>query len=675
MAWNLYEGEKFLEPLKFSNGKTQEDIVKEVMGEIENGKKVIFIHGVCGSGKSGIALNLAREMGKTSIVVPGKNLQSQYKNDYENKKYLLKKSKFEDIDLEKNPELVKICEKEKSEKLKIAVITGRNNHICKFLEDDESIIPKITRETNATLHDIFGKEREVLKKEKRKKDLSADNWDLPCKIEIKEKNFPRIKQYLKKNQNIKQSDFNKAKEVRRMSVASICPYWSPVVSDTYELKGPTFNSAKKRTYEGLAQNNYVFYSRKKGCPFYEQFNSYLDSDVIVFNALKYKLETALNRKPKTKIEIIDECDEFLDSLTNQRSINLDRVLNSLNYVFSSEDFALKIKKEMTEIILHMKRDVRINTAALSGEIIPLKKTGIYDLIKMAKKNPEFFETIDEENYLFDFEETAKMFGDFMSETFVTFEKNENTLKASLVTTNLEKRFGEMLEKNNIFVLMSGTLHSKEVLEHIFGLRDFITIDAETTALGQIEVKKTGMEMDCRYANFKSKKYSREEYLRALSKSVEVAKKPCLVHVNAFNDLPSSSEIAEYDLFNLVDREKLIEEQFRDKTGVLVKEFKAGNKTVLFSTRASRGVDFPGNECNSIVFTKYPNPNVKDPFYKILSQTNPDYYWEFYRDKAKRELWQRVYRGVRSNTDHVYVLSPDSRVLDAFSPKIETKNKC
>ena len=90
MAWNLYEKGKFLEPLKFSNGKTQEDIVKEVLNSIKNGEKIIFIHGVCGTGKSAIALNLAKELGKSSIVVPIKNLQMQYKKDYESEKYLLK---------------------------------------------------------------------------------------------------------------------------------------------------------------------------------------------------------------------------------------------------------------------------------------------------------------------------------------------------------------------------------------------------------------------------------------------------------------------------------------------------------------------------------------------------------------------------------------------------------
>jgi len=66
--WSLHqkngEKEEFLEPLTFSNGKTQEDIVKEVVEEIKNGTRVIFIKGVCGTGKSSIALNIAKEIGR-----------------------------------------------------------------------------------------------------------------------------------------------------------------------------------------------------------------------------------------------------------------------------------------------------------------------------------------------------------------------------------------------------------------------------------------------------------------------------------------------------------------------------------------------------------------------------------------------------------------------------------
>ena len=47
--WSLYGAGKKIEPLKFSNGKTQEDIVREIVGLIKKGKKVIFLHGMCGT--------------------------------------------------------------------------------------------------------------------------------------------------------------------------------------------------------------------------------------------------------------------------------------------------------------------------------------------------------------------------------------------------------------------------------------------------------------------------------------------------------------------------------------------------------------------------------------------------------------------------------------------------
>jgi len=34
------------------------------------------------------------------------------------------------------------------------------------------------------------------------------------------------------------------------------------------------------------------------------------------------------------------------------------------------------------------------------------------------------------------------------------------------------------------------------------------------------------------------------------------------------------------------------------------------------------------------------------------------------DKSKREILQRIYRGLRSERDKVYLLSPDIRVIDS-----------
>lgn len=642
MSWSLYENNKFLEPKIFSNGKSQADIVEEVLDLIKEGNKIIFIHGVCGTGKSAIALNIAKKLGRASVVVPGKNLQKQYKDDYENKKYILK---------------------ENNEKLKIGVMTGRKNHKCKFLEDNKIAIPKIAKEINMKLYDIFAGKREEIK-DTIGKDISADNLNIPCKIEIKEKNWHRIKKYLQENKDINSKDFNDIKDVKRVSVAGVCPYWCPVIPEKYELGGKSFVNCNQKKYQGLNNTNFIFYKRRPGCNFYEQFNYFIDSDVIIFNSMKYKLESMLARKPLTDVEIIDECDEFLDSFSNQKNINIGKLQNALIYAIAeSADSQIAIH-EIGEIVKQIKRNPRINDAFFSEEIIPLKETGVYDLIRTVLESPEFLEEIDDESYLFELEEVARTFEDFVNETFITVSKKDDNLILSLVTTNLAKRFKEMVDKNKIIVLMSGTLHSENVLRDIFGLEDFKIIEAEKEQQGQIKVKKTGLEMDCKYANFSSGRFTREEYLKALDKCVGDAVKPVLVHVNAFVDLPNSEEKERLNLENLKSRDELIEVQNSHEEN-LVKDFKEGKIDVLFSTRASRGIDFPGDECKSIVFTKYPNPNVQDAFWRILNKTRPEHYWEFYRDKARRELWQKIYRGLRFKEDHVYVLSPDTRVLEEF----------
>jgi Rad3-related DNA helicase len=379
--------------------------------------------------------------------------------------------------------------------------------------------------------------------------------------------------------------------------------------------------------------------------------------------MKYKLETALGRKPQTELEILDECDEFLDSFSNQSSINLDRLQTALVYYLPEKEHQDKIE-EAFELIRAIRQDERLEKLSKNKEILPLRETAVYDLLKLFLKR-NWLADADDESYIYDVSEIAFEFENFLDESYLTVQKSERDFILNIVTTNLARRFEELIKMNKTFVLMSGTIHSENVLKSIFGLNKFKIIEAETKNQGKIEIKKTGLEKDCKYSNFSRGNHSREEYLKAFDKCLELAEGQTLVHVHAFQDLPSEEEIIQYGLKNLFSRDEIKSLQGEDKEGNLVKEFKEGKRDILFSTRDSRGIDFPGDQCRSIVFTKYPNPNIDDAFWKILSRTKPQEYWSFYRDKAQRELLQKLYRGLRFKEDHVFVLSPDSRVLDFF----------
>ncbi|UZE93698.1 MAG: DEAD/DEAH box helicase family protein [Candidatus Pacearchaeota archaeon] len=653
--WSLYENNKneILKPLIFSNNKSQEDIVKEVLEAIDEGYKVIFIKGVCGTGKSIVALNLAKEIGKTSIVVPSKALQKQYEDDYTSKKYLLK---------------------ENSQKLKIKVITGRVNHICPYLQEQEKmqkLVQKEKEQKDSKLSD-FGddfknnEDNELNEKYNLEKDyILCDNPFLPCRIEIKEKNSKKIREYLKKNPKI-DTAFISINDVRRMSIAPICPYWSPIVPSEIKLN----LKANQRNYTGLMDRNYTIHQRKRGCGYYDQFNAYIDADVIIFNSQKYKLETLMNRKPTTEIEIIDECDEFLDSFSNTKKINLNRLNLALGGLFTEDEKTQKIINKLIALSNEIlkDKDKQIEEYILSEKIIHIKNSEIFDLLKYFLDS-DLMNCVecDEENYCYHIEEVAKTFDNFFDETYLSFCKEESyrdkgkEFIVRLVTTNLEKKFKELLDKNKIIVLMSGTIHSKDVLKNIFGLDNFKIIEAETKTPGKIDFLKTKFEIDCRYKNFQKGRITRKQYLLALSKSIEKAKKPVLVHVNSFKDLPTEQEIKEFNL-NIMTQKKLRYLQQQDSVGEAVKKFKQGEIEILFSTKCNRGVDFPGEICNSIILTKYPYPNVNSLFWRILKRTKPQYYNMFYIDKARREFLQRIYRGLRSREDHIFLLSPDVRVF-------------
>ncbi|MBT3691465.1 DEAD/DEAH box helicase family protein [archaeon] len=634
--WSLYENEKKLEPLVFSNGKSQKDIVQEVINAIEQGNKIIFIQGMCGTGKSAIALNLAKYFGKTSIVVPIKSLQEQYLKDYSNKKYVLNKDK----------------------KLKISSILGRKNFKCRFLKEGQGINQNFLlskKETNAKLSDIFAGV-----KPKQDNDDSCDNKFLPCKIDIKEKNLNIIKDYIRKNPDAKVTNFSSISEVKRLSIAPICPYFSPILPQEIDIK--KFNEANKIKYKGLNNKKFTIYQRKPGCGFYDQYSAYAESDVIIFNSQKYKLETLMDRKPETELEIIDECDDFLDSFANQEILNLNRLTFALSFLFSNHNTNTEILKKLSDITNTLKK--KYNEP--NSEIFEIKDTLVRELLETILENPDLLNEIeiDEDNYLFHLDEVARNFSNLLNETYFSVEKRDNDITIQLVTTNLAKKLKELIDKNKVIVMMSGTIHSEYVLKNIFGLEKFKVIEAEIESQGDLIKCKHGYEMNCKYSNFQNQSVTREKYLLAFSKSIASAKPPTLIHLTSFADLPTEQEKIKFNITNLPTKAELMHQQAIDPMGKRVRDFRNKKTTRLFTTKCTRGVDFPGDICNSIVITRFPYPNISSIFWKILKKTYPAHFMSFYMDKANRELLQKIYRGLRSKTDRVYLLSPDSRVLDA-----------
>jgi Rad3-related DNA helicase len=604
---------KLLEPLKFSNGKTQQDVVEETMQAIKEGHKIIFIHGVCGTGKSSIALNIAKNFKKTSIVVPIKSLQEQYEADYSQKKFILK---------------------DDGKPLDISVIKGRANFECPF--------------------DC----------------CRASEKNLPCAIEIREKNAPQIFEYLEKNPEVNKEDFENITDIRRINIAPTCPYWSPILPS--KTKSRILENATKTSFDTISGKEFSLFERSPNCKYFMQYKNYSKSDVLIFNSMKYLIETAIGRKPLTDLEIIDECDEFLDSFSTEKRINVNRLVSALGALHPEDPE----KKVAVKDLIH-----KLNSLLFEPEhdvdCEKLENTEIQDIIAIILENPNLAE--DEElNYYNNALEIARGFESLLYETYVSTERikpdeeqaglfgknysKDERVIISLVTINLAEQFKELVSKNKQLILMSGTLHSAEVLRDIFGIKDFKVIQAEEHMPGKIKPVRSGLEKNCAFANFRDGTITRDQYLKILDHGLSLATRPTLVHINAFSDLPSEIELDRLKLHNLISKEKLRELQ--QNHNEQVESFLSGKKDILFTTKCARGVDFAGELCNSIVLTKFPYPNISSLFWKILRKEQPQKFREFYVDKAQRELIQKIARGIRFRGDKVELLSPDVRVLNA-----------
>ena len=110
--WGLETaGGKPLPPRAYSNGMSQRDVVSDILKAFKDGASDVFFHANLGSGKSLVALHVIANMGRGIVVVPTKNLQDQYADDYEGR-YVIR-----------NPRTKRA--------LNIRVMKGRANFECK----------------------------------------------------------------------------------------------------------------------------------------------------------------------------------------------------------------------------------------------------------------------------------------------------------------------------------------------------------------------------------------------------------------------------------------------------------------------------------------------------------------------------------------------------------------
>lgn len=560
IKWGLLDKDEcVMPPLRYTSGKTQADVVNEVLDKLDD-HDIAFLLGGVGTGKSAIALHIIASYGKGIISTPTKLLERQYKRDYCGRGSM------------------RILEPD-GDYLDIQYLMGRTNFNCLY--------PPEKRE---------------------KKPVHCGHHTNVCTKHIPE-------------------------GASRCSVAMECPYWSPVYAPGL-CKVLLKRGRTPIEYESITGKK-VYYRAEEPCPYYDQFIHFTKPGAIIMNSAKWEAETWIGRKPRVPVEIIDEGDEFLDTLTYRMSITR-RIFERISREKLVEQDLLGSMLKWFEDLLDKYGVDGYDGFLGEEEYIVNFLEDFIEMISRAEPSDFIFSIVQKVELMLDKQQIswARTFRAGSNEGVTVF------IPSPYITLNeLAKRSGKLL-------FMSATVHAARSFREIFKIRDPVIIKAEERFPGMLYIMdpETGGKR-LPTINFRvwGEREFRMSYWRFLDELIEVATRPCLVQIHAFKYLPP--------------KYKASEEQRREDL------WHFGHEGVRFSTKTDRGIDLRDDLCRSIIVLKYPMPNTEDIVFKTMRRLlGEEAFWDYLRDIADRNLVQQCGRAVRNKDDWCEVYTLDGKVL-------------
>jgi Rad3-related DNA helicase len=712
-----------LSPLSWKNGNQVDNLATMVrfFQEHDTDKKTIVLiyKSQCGSGKSLSLLHVPKEMeGRAIFVTPFKNLQRQYYTDYfKGNKFVMKKD---------------------GTRLKVSVFLGRNNFQCRWLEEQYDYQQKII-EANKKFDQSMPIDDNILRSYQI--DCTAANRYLPCTKMLR--------------------SIGAGRREPRYAVASACQYWIPppmpkniilkwsemtdnTVEESYDINTDSgineqqtkenmqtvdgassqldkikakINCSNIEYYESVGKEEMGVFIRdekdKYGkpcadvCPYYKQFYSYVRSDVIVFNSAKWNLETMMGRKPKVKVEVIDEGDYWLDS----QATTIELARSTIDKIFPGSNKMKQIKMDtLANFDMSFKKiKSSVSKSKETGENIINTKDykqlfyAINVFLAEYKKQNEDDDTIDQK--LLDIA-TVRQYADVASLSYVEGKRSDTKIIKVYIPypDKLLQTLFSSSSKN--IVLTSGTMHSNFVLSNLFGINtDNYVVDIligrkeHPGKLTCIRPQKDGIfqMVKVTYTTWQSPEF-REYYFSVLNYMLDQLKigidkktgKPGDAKIIVLTPAKKYAEgiLKRHDIFVDFAKNKNSQDEddikvaidtnlsdYVDNTLVDIRKIKCSDieldgdvlrtdKQIIVSTRMVRGTDLKDDKCRAIVMTKWPVGDISDGYLQAIKKRfGEKIFWEIVRDKAAREAVQYVSRGLRHDFDWTLFATPDSNAFD------------
>jgi len=402
---------------------------------------------------------------------------------------------------------------------------------------------------------------------------------------------------------------------RRYQAASECQKWAPVYSPLHispEVED-SLSHCVQLGYKSV-RGMKIFFCPDDPCKYYKQFLHYTKNGAIIMNLAKWTAETWIGRKPNVPVEVIDEGDTFLDSLSYKTTIG-ERFFTRL-----------KNKQEVTnEKFLYILESF--------GKCIQNNR-GHEGLIN--ESIIEFLEVIQDE--LRDVVGTSQNLVNkvklFLEHPQMAYAQVKDD-KLTIFLSRPDVVFSELKDRSGKIILMSATTHSPTIYSSVFKLDNVPMIQAEPKFPGTLKLMFTKDSIEVVHRNWVKTEF-RRRYYQVLEAIIAKATRPTLVQVHALKYMPREAK-------------ELLNRGFIDG--------------VSWSTVTDRGIDLPDEKCRSIIITKFPFPDLSDIVFKVLQRTFGDKtYWHYIRDMANRELVQQCGRAIRHDNDWCEIWSPDAKVL-------------
>ena len=437
-----------------------------------------------------------------------------------------------------------------------------------------------------------------------------------------------------------------------------CPFYNkPLTRKQFEKIVEVFgedNFQIVTEYKTVTGLEYVIYRRRNGnlvygCPYYEQFIQYATKDVIVLNDKMWFFEKRLGRIVAYDFEILDEFDTIF--LSHLPKINV----NYVEYIQTLLDFTRKYKpnddveESMLEILQANLRKVKYMFKKVKTKDDLLEV--VDQLLNLKIEYIDIFQHADEEvEKIFSKIEFIK---DILNRFYSIYEFVRRGNKILLICIepkdyykNTILKYSDYADRKILF--MSATPLNEFLLREMFGIVPDEWIKGEVKVPGICYLGGT-FTMEVSGKQFINNLNYRKKYAEHLYDTIIKAR----LEVN--------------NILGIVTAKKYIEALRRfkqmfipyDEDGTLLEKFRKGEIDEVWTTRAFRGIDLP--HCHGIIMTKYPFPELNDPFWMALRDRRPHLFKSLYNWIAEITLFQSICRALRDENCWVVIYSPDAKV--------------